>query len=137
MANLARVFLFYCCAMLLAPLALFADPLAWPVTMYHNLQDFFGPNATSTLLVVAGQHSEWTTPQGMKPMDHARCFYVLSFIYFSYPLGVLPLSFYRLFIFGMRSEFYLLSFYDYYYYYASFTTSFTLLPLLNNTPPYL
>ena len=69
MANLAGVFLFYCCAMLLAPLALFADPLAWPVTMYHNLQDFFGPNATSTLLVVAGQHSEWTTPQVIKPMD--------------------------------------------------------------------
>ena len=37
MANTARIFLLCCCAMLLAPLVLFAGALAWPVTMYHNL----------------------------------------------------------------------------------------------------
>ena len=71
MANTARIFLLCCCAMLLAPLVLFAGALAWPVTMYHNLLDFFGPNATSAILMVVGQHSEWTTPRAIKPLDDA------------------------------------------------------------------
>ena len=33
--------------------------------------DFFGPNASSALLMAAGQHSEWTTLQVIKPMDDA------------------------------------------------------------------
>ena len=48
--------------MVLSPLVLLAGVFACPVTMYHNMQNFLGPNSTSALLLMAWQHSKWTTP---------------------------------------------------------------------------
>ena len=57
--------------MVLPPLVLLDGVFACPVTMYHNIQSFLGPNGTSALLVMAGQHCKWTTPQVGQPMDDA------------------------------------------------------------------